>query len=95
MVHYFKSRICHLIHCTALVGTIILLMPYGQSTPVTEGFMSSWEQYGLLPVTILYLARILTLLCLPLAVANFLGLTLFNAFPDHPKSKVLSKLRFI
>lgn len=53
-----------------------------------EVIVSSWEQYGFLPAAFLYITRILTLLCLPLALFNFLGLVLFNAFPDPPKSKV-------
>lgn len=49
---------------------------------------SSWEHYGFLPAGFLYITRILTLLCLPMALFNFLGLVFFNAFPDQPKLKV-------
>jgi hypothetical protein len=56
--------------------------------------LSSWKQYGFLPTAFLYIIRILTLLCLPMALFNFLGLVLFNAFPDQPKSKVIRRLLY-
>jgi egghead protein (zeste-white 4 protein) len=95
MTNPFKREVFHLIHCAALAGTIVLLISLSgglgelnATTFETEEILSSWEEYGFLPAAFLYITRILTLLCLPMALFNFLGLVLFNAFPDQPKSKV-------
>lgn len=97
MANYFRKDILHLIHCTALMGFVVLIMVFGESSApkksdsTTEQTISSWEKYGLIPTLFLYFTRLLTLLGLPLAFANFLGLLIFNAFPDQPKTKVLDK----
>nr|CAH0112427.1 unnamed protein product [Daphnia galeata] len=97
IINSFKRELFHLIHCAALAGTIVLLISLsgGLREPNATTFeakemLSSWKQYGFLLTAFLYIIRILTLLCLPMALFNFLGLVLFNAFPDQPKSKVYS-----
>lgn len=79
----------------AFIGTIALLINIsggvGRQQPddleAKENF-STWERYGFLLAAFLYVTRILTLLCLPMALFNFLGLVLFNAFPRQPPFKV-------
>ena len=67
----------------------MLLVPFGQSTTnKTEEAINPWEKYGLMPAAFLYFLRLLALLTLPMTFANILGLTIFNAFPDQPTSKV-------
>ena len=96
MTSSFKREVFHLIHCAALTGTIVLLISLsgGLGEINSAAFetekkkISSWEQYGFLLAAFLYVTRILTLLCLPMALFNFFGLVLFNVFPDQPKTKV-------
>nr|CAG4651019.1 EOG090X07AI [Simocephalus serrulatus] len=87
----------HLIHCAALIGTIIAVFyitgghkRYNSTEFKTVQTQNSWEKYGMIPTVFLYITRILALLCLPVALFNFLGLILFNAFPDQPKLKASS-----
>ena len=97
MARSLKSKVFHLIHCAALTGTIVGLMA-GTNNSIaseTEDSLSSWEEYGFLLAGFLYFNRILMLLCLPLTLFNFLGLVLFNAFPDQAKTKVTRKFVFI
>ncbi|XP_046643232.1 beta-1,4-mannosyltransferase egh-like isoform X2 [Daphnia pulicaria] len=98
MTSAVKREVFHLIHCAALTGTIILVISLGgglgENNSIafeTEETLSSWEQYGFFLAAVLYVTRFLTLLCLPLALFNFLGLVLFNAFPDQPKTKIFSR----
>lgn len=99
MTSALKREVFHLIHCAALTGTIILVISLGgglgENNSIafeTEETLSSWEQYGFFLAAVLYVTRFLTLLCLPMALFNFLGLVLFNAFPDQPKTKVTRKI---
>jgi egghead protein (zeste-white 4 protein) len=99
MTSAFKREVFHLIHCAALTGTIILVINLGGGLEEIDSIafekeetLSSWEQYGFFLAAFLYFTRFLTLLCLPMALFNFLGLVLFNAFPDQPKTKVTRKI---
>lgn len=44
--------------------------------------LDPWVQYGFFGALILYLLRSVTFLSFPQAVFNFVGLTIYNAFPD-------------
>jgi len=45
-------------------------------------FQDPFASYGYLTTYALYILRFLALLSLPQVICNFLGLTLYNAFPD-------------
>ncbi|XP_074109151.1 beta-1,4-mannosyltransferase egh-like isoform X1 [Cotesia typhae] len=79
------STVKHVSHCCLLI-LIITTFEY------TSGVLSildseerpridSWERYGVV-TPLLFLLRLLTLLALPQSLFNFLGLILYNAFPD-------------
>lgn len=102
MAKFLKRKILHLIHCVAFIGTIALLINIsggvGRQQPddleAKENF-STWERYGFLLAAFLYVTRILTLLCLPMALFNFLGLVLFNAFPRQPPFKIYTRRQHV
>ncbi|XP_034950415.1 beta-1,4-mannosyltransferase egh [Chelonus insularis] len=78
-----NSTAKHIFHCCLLI-CVILLFEYisGVFNWDVENQINPWELYGYLGTTILYSLRLLTLLSLPQIIFNFLGLTLYNAFPD-------------
>lgn len=101
MASCLRRKIIHLIHCVAFVGTISLLMflsgGLGTQHPKdvkAKEILSTQERYGFLLAAFLYATRILTLLCLPMALFNFFGLVLFNAFPRQPTFKVKVRIIF-
>ncbi|XP_076319509.1 beta-1,4-mannosyltransferase egh [Tachypleus tridentatus] len=85
-----SSRTKHLLHCF-LCFTVIITFE------VFTGGIHLWtfefdnidpiQKYGYIGSSILYLLRILTLLALPQCVFNFLGLVVYNAFPDKVQLK--------
>lgn len=52
----------------------------GVFVPTAE--LDPWTHYGIIGALILYFLRLLTFLPLPQVLFNFVGLTLYNAFPD-------------
>ncbi len=82
-----SSKTKHLLHCSLFLSLILmfelmsggLILWYTDSdNPTQDPFIS----YGYFTTYLLYLLRFLALLSLPQCVCNFLGLTLYNAFPD-------------
>ena len=81
-----KQTVYHLVHCVAFISIIFVWIYLGSSgfgskadrSPIVD----PWQTYGWLQTALLYFLRSLVLLSLPLAIFNFLGLILFNAFPD-------------
>ncbi|XP_014300315.1 beta-1,4-mannosyltransferase egh [Microplitis demolitor] len=73
----------HVSHCCFLILLITIfeytsgVLSFVEPKPVVD----SWERYGFMTL-LLYLLRLLTLLALPQTLFNFLGLIIYNAFPD-------------
>ena len=81
----------HVLHC-CLLGTIITIFVAQLSwTNYDVVQIDPYEQYGTIFTIFLYLLRLLALLALPQCFCNFLGLTLYNAFPEKitPKGSPL------
>jgi len=78
-----SSRAKHLLHvllCLSIISVFVVQLTW---TNYDDGVqIDPVAAYGAFGVGILYLLRLLTLLSLPQALCNFLGLTLYNAFPD-------------
>ncbi|NP_001229485.1 beta-1,4-mannosyltransferase egh isoform X1 [Apis mellifera] len=80
-----NSVIKHILHCSLLFIIIIIF------ESITGGLrwnnnkkeiFDPWVQYGFLGALILYLLRTLTFLSFPQVLFNFVGLIIYNAFPD-------------
>ncbi|XP_076640753.1 beta-1,4-mannosyltransferase egh [Halictus rubicundus] len=75
----------HILHCFLLLIVILTfeLISGGvcwDSDKYVD--LDPWVQYGFIGAFTLYLLRILTFLSLPQVLFNFVGLTIYNAFPD-------------
>jgi len=75
----------HILHCWLLL-VVILVFEF-----VSGGLrwdadkkeeIDPWERYGIIGAIILYLLRTMTFLSFPQVLFNFIGLTIYNAFPD-------------
>ena len=80
------SRTKHVLHC-CLLTTVILAFEllsggirWNSSSKQSE--LNPWTSYGYFGALVLYLLRVLTFLSLPQVLFNFIGLTLYNAFPE-------------
>ncbi|KOC69294.1 Beta-1,4-mannosyltransferase egh [Habropoda laboriosa] len=75
----------HILHCCLLLTVIIVfeLIAGGISwnNSKKETF-DPWVQYGFLGALTLYFLRTLTFLSFPQVLFNFVGLTIYNTFPD-------------
>lgn len=82
----WSSRTKHLAHCSLLSGLVISFeLATGGLTlwgPPAQDDLDPWATYGIITSIILYFLRFLTFLALPQVIFNFLGLVLFNAFPE-------------
>lgn len=75
----------HVLHCCLLFIVIIIfeLITGGLSwNNNKEETFDPWIQYGFLGALVLYFLRTLTFLSFPQVLFNFLGLIIYNAFPD-------------
>lgn len=75
----------HILHCCLLL-VVILIFEFVSgglqwNTNKTEQ-LDPWVRYGFVGALILYLLRSVTFLSLPQVLFNFVGLTIYNAFPD-------------
>ncbi|XP_015599343.1 beta-1,4-mannosyltransferase egh [Cephus cinctus] len=75
----------HVLHC-CLLATVILVFEL-VSGGICWGTAQSrtfdpWARYGFVGAFTLYLLRILAFLSFPQVLFNFVGLTIYNAFPD-------------
>lgn len=75
----------HILHCCLLL-IVILVFEF-----VSGGLrwnadqkeeIDPWTRYGIIGAITLYLLRTVTFLSLPQVLFNFIGLTIYNAFPD-------------
>ena len=80
----------HILHC-CLLGIVVFLFEYasGIFQPVSDSNKNfdPWTTYGYIGCATLYLLRFLTFLSLPQIFFNFVGLTIYNAFPDKVELK--------
>ncbi|XP_065333223.1 beta-1,4-mannosyltransferase egh [Cloeon dipterum] len=87
-----SSRMKHALHCCLFITLITAFEVFtggariGDLADPSAG-VDPWQQYGVFATCLLYFFRLLALLSLPQVVFNFLGLTLYNAFPDGVKLK--------
>lgn len=75
----------HVLHCCLLL-IVILIFEFVSgglqwNIDKTEQ-LDPWVRYGFFGALILYLLRSVTFLSLPQVLFNFVGLTIYNAFPD-------------
>lgn len=75
----------HISHC-CLLATVILTFEFVSGGlrwgPSDQTHLDPWVQYGFVGALTLYLLRTLTFLSFPQVLFNFIGLTIYNAFPD-------------
>ncbi|KAK0159790.1 hypothetical protein PV327_010865 [Microctonus hyperodae] len=80
-----SSNIRHISHCCLLM-IVIIIFEYASGvfkwTNDNENEIDPWLMYGYVGATILYLLRFLTFLSLPQVLFNFIGLIIYNAFPE-------------
>ncbi|XP_043260899.1 beta-1,4-mannosyltransferase egh [Colletes gigas] len=75
----------HILHCCVLCMVIIVLelITGGLSWGIDrKEQLDPWVQYGFVGAFTLYFLRTLTFLSFPQVLFNFVGLTIYNAFPD-------------
>lgn len=75
----------HISHCCLLALVILIFEHASGALPWTNTEkvqIDPWETYGYIGATILYLLRLFTFLTFPQVLFNFIGLTIYNAFPD-------------
>ncbi|XP_011643987.1 beta-1,4-mannosyltransferase egh [Pogonomyrmex barbatus] len=75
----------HILHCCLLL-VVILIFEFVSgglrwNTDKKEE-IDPWTRYGVIGAITLYLLRTVTFLSLPQVLFNFIGLTIYNAFPD-------------
>lgn len=80
----------HTLHCCLLI-TVIVVFEYVSgglrwNTNVKDE-LNPWTEYGYFGASFLYFLRILTFLSLPQVLFNFIGLSIYNAFPDKVELK--------
>ena len=85
-----KQAVYHLVHCVSFVSIISAWIYVGSEfeSKVGSPILDPWQTYGWVQTALLYFFRSLVLLSLPLALFNFLGLVLFNAFPEKKSTSV-------
>ncbi|KAK4886469.1 hypothetical protein RN001_002740 [Aquatica leii] len=81
----WSSRTKHYIHCCSLftVITVFEIFTGGiKLWPDDTLEINPWVRYGYMWTVVLYLLRLVTFLPLPQVMYNFVGMTMYNAFPD-------------
>ncbi|XP_078042837.1 beta-1,4-mannosyltransferase egh [Augochlora pura] len=80
-----NSILKHILHCFLLCIVIITFeLVSGGVCWNSDRYvdLDPWVQYGFVGALTLYLLRTLTFLSFPQVLFNFIGLTIYNAFPD-------------
>ncbi|CAH1110884.1 unnamed protein product [Psylliodes chrysocephalus] len=84
-----SSKTKHCLHCLLFITVILFFEIFAGGIKVFNGGvfvptaeLDPWTHYGIIGALILYFLRLLTFLPLPQVLFNFVGLTLYNAFPD-------------
>ena len=76
-----NSTIKHILHCLLLFSIIFLFYVTSRSRSASVD-IDPWEEYGTSWTIFLYSIRLLTIMTLPQMITNFLGLVMYNAFPE-------------
>nr|CAD7574860.1 unnamed protein product [Timema californicum] len=79
-----SSRTKHILHCLLLLTVITVFEWCSGGVKLGDQIndLDPWERYGYVGCVVLYLLRLLAFLSLPQVMFNFIGLTIYNAFPD-------------
>lgn len=75
----------HILHCCLLLIVILVFefVSGGLRWDIDQKEeIDPWARYGIIGAVTLYLLRTVTFLSLPQVLFNFIGLTIYNAFPD-------------
>lgn len=94
MSRLVSSNWKHFSHCALLIAFILISII--RFTWISDDSFDPVLKYGSFGTLILYLFRFISLLALPQCLFNFLGLTIYNAFPDRVTLKYgLSNAPFV
>lgn len=80
-----NSTAKHALHCLLLAGVMIFFLVSSGALKFSEDdfiMVDPWVEYGTAWTLFLYTLRFMTIFTLPQMVSNFLGLIVYNAFPD-------------
>lgn len=88
-LHHNSPTMClHLAHCAFLLLVIFIFVYPAYYYNNNPDNFSVWNyllsEYGWIATSFFYFIQLPILLSIPLAISNFLGLILYNGFPDHP-----------
>lgn len=81
----WSSKTKHYLHCCSLFTVIAVFEIFTGGVklwPDATLEINPWVRYGYMWTIALYLIRLVTFLPLPQVLFNFIGMTLYNAFPD-------------
>ncbi|OWF41915.1 beta-1,4-mannosyltransferase egh-like [Mizuhopecten yessoensis] len=83
-----QSGVLHLlVLCILFTILAIFIVMTGTFGPGIWQDFDPYKKYGKWPTILMYIMRLLTLVPLPLSICNFLGIVMFNTFPEKPKVK--------
>jgi beta-1,4-mannosyltransferase len=85
-----SSTTKHVLHCLLLASIMIFFLISSGAVKLNEDdfiTIDPWVEYGTLFTVFLYTLRFLTFFTLPQMMCNFLGLLVYNVFPDKPVLK--------
>jgi beta-1,4-mannosyltransferase len=80
-----NSTAKHALHCLLLAAIMIFFFINTGAIKINENdfiTIDPWVEYGTIFTVFLYTLRFLTFFTLPQMLSNFLGLIVYNAFPD-------------
>lgn len=80
-----SSTVKHVLHCLLLSSLMAFFLIGSGAIKINENdfvTIDPWVEYGTAWTIFLYTLRFLTIFTLPQMMSNFLGLIVYNAFPD-------------
>lgn len=80
-----NSTAKHVLHCLLLTGIMIFFLISSGAIKLNEDdyvLIDPWVEYGTYWTVFLYALRFMTFFTVPQMMFNFLGLIVYNAFPD-------------
>lgn len=80
-----NSTVKHVLHCVLLFTIMIIFLVSSGALRINENdfiTIDPWTEYGTAWTIFLYALRFMTFFTLPQMMSNFLGLIVYNAFPD-------------
>lgn len=84
-ISVLRSTYKHLLHCTLMITMIVLIEILSGGIKISDETtvpIDPWDTYGATLTIVLYLLRLPTILTIPQTLFNFVGLIIYNAFPD-------------